>query len=130
MSDETRNLRTVAAYFSAVRRGDREAWVACFAEDAVSYDPPGQPPLRGHGALRAFFDGFTAQFSDLSLHEGLVRAVGDQAAATFSARGTSRPGGKAAAFDGIDVFRFDGRGRIVELRCFWDPAALQAQLQG
>ncbi len=130
MNDETRNRRTVAAYFSAVRRGDREGWVACFADDAVSHDPPGQPPLRGHGALRAFFDGFTSQFSDFSLHEGEVRVVGDQAAAAFSARGTSKPGGKSASFDGIDVFRFDGRGRIVELRCFWDPAALQAQLQG
>lgn len=44
----------IARYFAATRAMDVEAWLACFADDAVSYDPYGAPPIQGKDELRAF----------------------------------------------------------------------------
>ncbi len=36
----------VTSYFAATRDMDVEAWLATFAEDAISHDPVGEVPLR------------------------------------------------------------------------------------
>src|SRR2546426_9701042 len=40
--------KTVKDYFAALRAMDQQAWVNTFAEDGVSHDPVGAPPINGH----------------------------------------------------------------------------------
>ena len=40
----------VAQYFTAIRRMDPDAWLACFTEQATSYEPGAPAPLQGRGA--------------------------------------------------------------------------------
>ncbi|HZS08337.1 MAG TPA: nuclear transport factor 2 family protein [Blastocatellia bacterium] len=121
--------KVVADYFAATRAMDREAWVATFAADAVSYDPVGAPPMKGHDAFRRFFDGITGAFERVGLTENQVFIAGDSAAVKWTGNGVGK-NGRAVTFEGIDVFEIDGAGKIRELRAWWDPAAMMAELMG
>ena len=61
--------KAVKAYFAALRAMDQRAWVNTFAEDAVSYDPVGAPPIEGHKKLGEFFQAITAAFKEVGLTE-------------------------------------------------------------
>jgi steroid delta-isomerase len=119
--------KVVADYFAAIRAMDREAWVATFAADAVSHDPYGAPEHRGQAALRQFFDGLAGAFEQVGLTEDQVFIAGDGAAVKWTGRGTGK-NGRAVTFEGIDVFTVNEAGRIQEVRAYWNPAALMAEL--
>lgn len=107
---------------------DLEAWLSCFAEDAVSYDPVGGPALTGHAALRQFFQGLAGAFTKVSLTEDHVFVSGNGAAVKFTGRGTGK-NGREVVFEGIDVFEINEDGKIQRLWGYWDPVAMIAQLQ-
>ncbi len=62
-----RARRAVAAYFRAVRSMDCHAFVALFADDALTFDPDTASPVQGHGELHAFFRALCSHFE--MLHE-------------------------------------------------------------
>ena len=66
----------VKAYFAALRAMDQQAWVNTFAEDAVSHDPVGAPPINGHQKLGEFFQTITAAFKEVGLTEDQVCQLG------------------------------------------------------
>lgn len=116
---------TIAAYFDAIRRKDATAWVDCFAPEGVARDPAHAPPRQGMDAHRAFFEGVAGLFAELDFREGEPRVCGDRAAVAFTARCVAHGGGTATV-EGIDLFRFNGEGRIVLAEGYWDPAPLFA----
>lgn len=119
----------ITRYFAATRAMDLEAWLACFADDAVSYDPYGAPPIQGKDGLRKFFLSIATAFKEIGFTENFVTVVGNRAAAKFTARGIGN-NGKAATCEGIDIFEFNDHGAIQTMWGYWDPAAMMAQLQG
>lgn len=126
MSSE--NIReTVADYFKAIREMDVDAWLATFAEDAVSHDPVGAPPSEGHAGLRAFFEGITGAFETVGLFEDSVFVAGESAAVKWTGRGTGK-NGRDVVFEGIDVFEINADNRIQTVRAYWDPSALMSEL--
>jgi len=127
MSTETIQ-KVIADYFAATRAMDSEAWVATFAEDAVSHDPVGAPPLEGKEALRQFFAGITGAFETVGLTEDSVFVAGNGAAVKWTGRGKGR-NGREVTFEGIDVFEINEDGLIQQVRAYWNPAALMAELQ-
>jgi steroid Delta-isomerase len=52
--DEVRTL--LERYCRAMNSREREAWLDCFADDAVQEDPVGTPPNEGREAIGRFFD--------------------------------------------------------------------------
>jgi steroid delta-isomerase len=119
--------KAVRAYFAAIRVMDQKAWVNTFAEDAVSYDPVGAPPIEGHQKLGEFFQTITAAFKEVDLKEEDVFVAGNGAAVKWSGRGISQRGRKVH-FEGIDVFAVNEAGKIQTLRAYWNPAEMVAQL--
>ncbi len=119
--------QAVKAYFAAIRAMDEQAWVNTFAEDAVTYDPVGAPPARGHQKLAEFFQTITAAFKELGLTEDEVFIAGNGAAVKWSGRGISKSGSKVH-FEGIDVFEVNETGKIQTLHAYWNPAEMVAQL--
>lgn len=118
---------TIRAYFAAIRAMDREAWVATFAADAVTFDPADAPPTRGHAELRAFFDRITGLVKTIGLHEDHVFVNGNEVAVKWTGRGVG-PRGNDYSFEGVDVFEVDARGKIARVRAYWNPEKLLAQL--
>lgn len=52
--DDVRAL--LERYAAAMTARDREAWLDCFADDALQEDPVGTPPNVGREAIGRFFD--------------------------------------------------------------------------
>lgn len=119
--------RAVKAYFAALRAMDQQAWVNTFAEDAVTYDPVGAQPTRGHEKLGEFFQTITAAFKELGLTEDDVFVAGDGAAVKWTGRGINKQGRKVH-FEGIDVFEINEAGKIQTVHAYWNPAEMVAQL--
>jgi len=126
MSPEVVSI-AVRAYFAAIRAMDQQAWVNTFAEDAVSHDPVGALPTRGHQELGSFFQSITGAFKEVSLSEDQVFVAGNGAAVKWSGRGVSKQGRKVR-FEGIDVFVVNEAGKIETLHAYWNPAEMIAQL--
>lgn len=127
MSQQT-VAQIINEYFTAICTLNCEAWVATFAADGVSYEP-GNPPLAGPDALRAFFNGVAGAFENIRMMPDQIFAIGNEAAAKWSARGLGKTG-REATFEGIDVFTINDDGKIQTVKAYWDPAAMMAQLMG
>ena len=119
--------RTIRAYFAALRAMDQDAWVDTFAVDAISHDPVGSPPIRGHQKLAEFFQSLAGAFKEVGLTEDHVFIAGNGAAVKWTGRGTSKQG-KTVLFEGIDVFELNEEGKIQQLRAYWNPAEMVTQL--
>lgn len=119
--------QAVKAYFAALRAMDEGAWVNTFADDAVSHDPVGAPPITGHQKLSEFYQSIAGAFKEVSLTEQEVFIAGNGAAVKWIGRGTSKQG-KQVQFEGIDVFEINELGKIQTLRAYWNPAEMVAQL--
>jgi steroid delta-isomerase len=117
----------VKSYFASIRAMDVEAWLAHFAADAVSHDPVGGTPLRGHAAMRQFFDHVMSRFETVGLHEDSVFLTEDRAAVKWTGRDVGK-NGRPVTFHGIDIFELDAAGKIRTLWAYWDPAATLAEV--
>jgi steroid delta-isomerase len=118
---------TVADYFKAIRAMDADAWLATFAENAVSHDPVGAPPAEGHAALRQFFEGIAGAFETVEMFEDSVFIAGDSAAVKWTGRGTGK-NGRNVIFEGIDVFEIGADNKIQKMWGYWDPSAMMSEL--
>src|SRR5207253_10890018 len=101
----------IAQYFAATRAMDLEAWVACFAENASSYEPAAPAPLQGHTALRQLFLGIAGTFQKVGMTEDHVFVSGNRAAAEFTGRGSGK-NCREVIREGIDAFEINEYGHI------------------
>ena len=62
----------VQRYFAATRTMNVDAWLVCFADDAVSHDPYGAPPIQGKAGLRQFFLKVAKAFAEIGFTEDYV----------------------------------------------------------
>ncbi len=119
--------KAVKSYFAAIRAMDIPAIVNTFADDAVTEDPVGTPPNRGHKSIEEFFQTVTAGFKEVGLTEDQVFISGHAAAVKWTGRGVSKDGRKVK-FEGIDVIEVNEAGKIQTLHAYWNPAEMVAQL--
>ena len=117
----------VAAYFKALRDMDVEAWLATYAEDAVSHDPVGTPPLLGHSGLRQFLTGVMGLFENVGLQEQQVFISANEAAVKWTGYGRGK-NGKDVRFEGIDVITVNEAGKIQLVKAYWDAPSLIAEV--
>jgi steroid Delta-isomerase len=118
---------TIRAYAAAWAARDREAWLATFAMDATQEDPVGGPVRRGRREIGEFWDREMARYHAIEIVPREIFVVAGEAAMVWTIHGATRDG--AVAFDGVDVFRFDGAGLIGSVRAFWDRESLVRQFQ-
>ncbi|BAL88631.1 hypothetical protein AMIS_34110 [Actinoplanes missouriensis 431] len=116
---------------AAAGAGDRAAWLALFADDALVEDPVGPSPLspdgtghRGAEAIARFYDTVIGQVEGLRFEIERSYLCGDEVA-DVGAIHLALPGGHSRQVHGVFTYRSDGAGRIAALRAFWefdDPA--------
>ena len=113
---------------AAVARGDREAWLALFADDAIVEDPIGVSPLdptgkghRGKAAIAAFWDGviMRAPGTRIEFDYHTQYAVGDECACVGSLI-NHFPNGASYRVEGVFVYRVNAEGKLVSLRTYWE----------
>jgi len=109
----------------AVARGDRQAWLDNFADDAIVEDPVGasylDPEGRGHrgrAAIEKFWDANIANGRPMfSLTASY--ACGDECANVGSLT-IQFPNGAIALLNGVFVYRVNAEGKVTALRTFWE----------
>jgi ketosteroid isomerase-like protein len=109
------------AYFAALRKMDVDAWVALFADDAISHDPVGAAPHVGKADIRQFLTDFFALFDTVGLTEVNTFIAGDHAAVKWDGRGVGKARKNDITFEGIDVIFVGGSGLIRSVHAYWDP---------
>lgn len=124
----TEAIDYVRAYFDALNRIDRQAFLACFAEDATARDPYGAPAHEGGSGLNKFFDGVERTWREFRMEPEAFYAGADRVAVPWRAVATTK-NGKQANFEGVNVFTVGQDGKIRELDAYWDFKAMLKQIQ-
>ena len=119
-----RARRAVAAYFTAIRAMDAQAFVATFAEGALVFDSAAGEPIEGHRELRAFFEGFCSIFETLEQVEDAAFYAFEGAAVKWTGHGVYKEGGEVV-FEGIDVFEVNDEGKIQTIWTYRDALPSQ-----
>jgi ketosteroid isomerase-like protein len=110
---------------AAVEAGDREGWLALFADDAVVEDPIGPSPLDAEGKGR-HGKAAIAEFYDLVIAPNRVSFdirdsyAGGNEVANVGTITTTFPNGDRAIVEGVYTYRIDDEGRLVALRAYWE----------
>ena len=111
---------------SAVKAGDRGAWLALFADNAVVEDPVGPyewdpegKGQQGKAAIAAFYDMFSAfqEAFDFEIHQ--LEPRGNEVACCVSMHITMKDGTKATT-RAINIYKQGPDGLIQSLRSFWN----------
>ena len=112
----------------AVVRGDRAAWLALWADDAVIEDPIGASPIdptgkgqRGIEAIAAFWDSVIRRDprSRMSFDYHTQYCAGDECACVGSLT-NHFPDGSSFEVNGVFVYRVDDAGKLLSLRTYWE----------
>lgn len=113
------------ASMEAVEAGDRDTWLALFADDAVVEDPIGPSAFdpdgaghRGRDAIAAFYDTVIGPNESVRFELSASYAGGNEVA-NVGTIFTTLPGGMVAEADGVFTYRIDDVGRVVALRAYW-----------
>ena len=117
------------ASMRAAVAGDREAWLALYADDAVLEDPVG-PSMwdaegkghRGKQALAAFWDRAIGPNRGLDFEVRERYAGGNELASVITVR-TALPAGQKIEFGMVTLLRSNGQGLIQSLRAFWNSGS-------
>jgi steroid Delta-isomerase len=126
---DERIRETIQRYQATFNTGQREAWLALFAADAVLEDPVGSPPREGEKGLAAFWDEVHKTATSDAIGE--VRMVqgpaicGLEAAWAFELR--IPMGEKSLILEIIDQGVFTDDGRIRSIRAFWNESTVRME---
>lgn len=111
------------ASMRAVEAGDKAAWLALFAEDAVVEDPIGVSALdptgqghRGRAAIEAFYDTVIGP-NQVSFTIERSHAAGDEVANVGTI--TTLMGDSTVHTDLVATYRVDDDGKVTALRAYW-----------
>ncbi len=115
--------QAIDAYAEGWRTGDAEPWLALFSKDAIIEDPVGSAPHVGIDAIQALWRSVHRRMQlELQIHR--VAICGSEAMAAFDLHVVDERG-KKSVIDVVDIFGFDGDGRITSVRAYWDAACIR-----
>jgi hypothetical protein len=102
-----------ASFRAAIEAGDQAGMVAAFAPDAVLNSPVSFKPFEGREAIARLFEVLLETFEDFHYIDELE--ADGKAALIFRTHIGDRQ------LEGLDLFRFDAEGQIVELTVMVRP---------
>jgi len=113
----------VDRYTTSFSAGDKDGYVACFAEDATLEDPVGAGVHSGRDAIAAFWDSTREMSPNIELRRtGPVRVAGDEAG--FPGEARPKMGDDVMVVPVLDTLKVNDACEITELRAYWDFADL------
>ena len=115
------------ASMRAVEAGDRDGWLALFADDAVVADPIGPSPFdpegnghHGRDDIAAFYDTVIDPNDAVTFLITASYAAGNEVANVGTIT-TVLPGGAGTVHtDGVFTYCVDGAGKVTALRAYWE----------
>ena len=121
MADADHIRQIYERYPELVTKGDVDAIVALYTDDATIEDPIGSPLHRGREAIRAFYEASAG--AAVMKRTGPVHVAGSEAATPLMV--LIGPEGQQQALDIISVMTFDDAGSVTSMRAFWSMDAMR-----
>ncbi|MEO1431879.1 MAG: nuclear transport factor 2 family protein [Cyanobacteria bacterium J06633_8] len=118
----------VNSYLENMSAMNAQGWVDNFAEDALSYDPVGEPPTVIHEGFQEFIGQLQAVFAKLEVTKEHLFIAGNEAAVKWTMQGVSKTQ-KTVSVEGITVLEINDAGKIQTTRAYWNPKTIIAQLR-
>jgi steroid Delta-isomerase len=110
--------------------GDRDGWLALFADDAVVEDPVGpsafDPEAKGHRgkeAITAFYDNVIAMSEKIEFTIRDSYECGSEVANVGQIRITL-PGNQVGIVPIVNIYKVNDAGKLLALRSFWEADKL------
>ena len=110
--------------------GDRDGWLALFADDAVVEDPVGpsafDPEAKGHRgkeAITAFYDNVISMSEKIEFTIRDSYECGSEVANVGQIRITL-PGNQVGIVPIVNIYKVNDAGKLVALRSFWEADKL------
>lgn len=125
--DQQAAQQAVENYFKFICAKDPEQWIQLFSEDALSYDPVGNPVNLIHRDYPKFFK-LLNFYQTMESAPTSIFCAGQEVAVQWDMKVTAI-NGKTGTATGISVFTFDEFGKITLLKAYWDDRKLMAQLR-
>ena len=118
------------ASMDAVARGDKQAWLNGFADDAIIEDPVGKSMVdptgeghRGKAAIEQFWDKNIANARPMFCLQSSICA-GDECANVGTLM-IQFPNGMVTKLYGVFIYRVDSDGKVASLRTYWETEEMQ-----
>lgn len=122
MIEHQKALKAVNTYLSCLVNSDYQMIVSLYSSDATVEDPVGSDILRGSHAIKEFYEHAVTAVTEARL-TGDIRVSGDEVAFPFEI--TADLGSGSIKIQIIDIFRFDGEGKVDSMRAFWGQSNIQ-----
>ena len=114
----------------AVARGDKQAWLDNFADDASVEDPVGKSMIdptgqghRGKAAIEQFWDKNIANARPMFSLQSSICAGNE--CANVGTLMIQFPNGLVTKLYGVFVYRVNDAGKVASLRTYWEPEEMQ-----
>jgi ketosteroid isomerase-like protein len=114
----------------AVARGDKQAWLDNFADDAIVEDPIGKSMIdpsgeghRGRAAIEQFWDKNIAHARPLFCLQSSICAGNE--CANVGTLMIQLPGGAVSKLYGVFTYRVNDAGKVTALRTYWEPEDME-----
>ena len=136
MSSDNINLAVQANIQSITlaMKGDREGWLALYADDAIVKDPVGKSPFdasgeghRGKAGIAKFWDTVIGP-SNLTINVHTRIPSGSHSCAVNQTAINDMGKGKTAV-DMIAIYDVNAEGKITAMSAYWSWADMEAQLK-
>ena len=116
-------------------QGDKEGWLALYAEDAVVQDPVGVSPFDatgaghiGKAAIAQFWDNVIGPSNmTITVHKRIPS--GEQACAVHQTAVNSLGENMTTEVEMVAVYELNEAGKIQRMSAFWSWAAMEEQLK-
>lgn len=118
----------IDAYFTNLASFNAEGWLDIFAEDALIYDPVGNPPSKVYEDYQKFFGFLSSLFTELELSKDNIFIAGNGAAVKWTMRVISQ-NSRRASTEGISIFAINDAGKIQQVSSYWHEADLITQIK-
>lgn len=110
-------------YYLAFNARDWIAIGKLFAEEGSFGGTLAGPGLRGEATLKGVYEAAVTRFPGILMRPGQAYQAQDEVAVHWEGEAGSWDG-RRLPIRGIALFRFDGEGRILRYRIYWDPREL------
>ena len=131
-SSDSKHPARLAAWRSidAVARGDKQAWLDNFSEDAVVRDPIGKSIIdpsgkgfRGKEAISGFWDEYIAKGRPMFRLQASI--VSGNECANVGTLMTQFENGMISSVYGVFTYRVNDEGKVTALRTYWEAEDMQ-----
>jgi steroid delta-isomerase len=135
MEKETPAIAAHKQSIANAMAGNKEAWLALFADDAVVHDPVGKSPhdpegrgFAGRERISEFWDMMIGP-GDLNIVPHKRYPCGDDVVAV-AMTATNKMGDLKTYIEMVATYEVNAEGKLQTLKVYWDADALMARISG